>query len=271
MPSRVFVSLPDELRRFLSQDCVADGAKALADEEAADLDELYRLVEQHATQTGATVKLHELLTGSEVVDRCEDPVLDEEGRPLSELDEMRAKSQADENCSIFGPSSVEKPKGLRDGVQRGTPGAAEAGRGSQACALVESGFYTAARFHRVIPSFIAQVGIAADPAVYAKWGNSPIPDDPVKESNKRGTVSFAMRGPDTRSCQIFFNYKDNGPDLDGQGFSPIAVVKAGMEVIDQLVVPTGKGPDQPTLKEQGNAYLDKAFPELSEIVEAKIL
>mmetsp|Transcript_8021 Transcript_8021/g.14597 ORF Transcript_8021/g.14597 Transcript_8021/m.14597 type:complete len:176 (+) Transcript_8021:65-592(+) len=137
--------------------------------------------------------------------------------------------------------------------------------------LVESGFYTSARFHRVIPSFIAQVGIAADPAVYAKWGNSPIKDDPVKESNKRGTVSFAMRGPDTRSCQIFFNYKDNGPDLDGQGFSPIAVVKAGMEVVDQLVVPSGKGPDQPTLKEQGNAYLDKAFPELSEIVEAKIV
>ncbi|OLP97461.1 putative peptidyl-prolyl cis-trans isomerase [Symbiodinium microadriaticum] len=263
MPSRVFVSLPDELRRFLSQDCVAEGAQALADEEAADLDELYRLVEQHAAQTGATVKLHELLAGSEVIDRCEDPVLDEEGRPLSELDEMRAKSQVKD----YDGSGHRKHRPVLLEVH---PDWAPKGceRFKQ---LVESGFYTAARFHRVIPSFIAQVGIAADPAVYAKWGNSPIPDDPVKESNKRGTVSFAMRGPDTRSCQIFFNYKDNGPDLDGQGFSPIAVVKAGMEVIDQLVVPTGKGPDQPTLKEQGNAYLDKAFPELSEIVEAKIL
>ena len=114
------------------------------------------------------------------------------------------------------------------------------------------GFYSSARFHRVIPDFIAQVGIAADPVVYAKWGNSPIKDDPVKESNKRGYVSFAMRGPDTRSCQIFFNYKNNS-DLDGQGFAPIAVVKEGMEVIDQLSIPAGKGPDQPTLKEQGNA------------------
>mmetsp|Transcript_80599 Transcript_80599/g.127306 ORF Transcript_80599/g.127306 Transcript_80599/m.127306 type:complete len:175 (+) Transcript_80599:67-591(+) len=135
--------------------------------------------------------------------------------------------------------------------------------------LVESGFYSQARFHRVIPDFIAQVGIAADPAVYAKWGNSPIKDDPVKESNQRGYVSFAMRGPDTRSCQIFFNYKDNR-DLDGQGFSPIAIVKEGMEVIDKLTVPGGKGPDQPQLKEQGNAYLDSAFPDLSEIVEAKV-
>ena len=135
--------------------------------------------------------------------------------------------------------------------------------------LVESGFYSQARFHRVIPDFIAQVGIAADPGVYAKWGNSPIKDDPVATSNQRGTVSFAMRGPDTRSCQIFFNYKDN-KDLDSQGFSPIAVVKEGMEVIDQLTVPAGKGPDQPTLKENGNKYLDQDFPDLSEIVEAKV-
>mmetsp|Transcript_110992 Transcript_110992/g.264823 ORF Transcript_110992/g.264823 Transcript_110992/m.264823 type:complete len:177 (-) Transcript_110992:71-601(-) len=137
--------------------------------------------------------------------------------------------------------------------------------------LVEVGFYSCARFHRVIPGFIAQVGIAADPAVYAKYGNSPIKDDPVKESNKRATVSFAMRGPDTRSCQIFINYKDNGPDLDSQGFAPIAIVKEGMDVIDQLTVPAGKGPDQPSLKELGNAYLDKTFPDLSEIVSAKVV
>ncbi|CAE7892765.1 unnamed protein product, partial [Symbiodinium sp. KB8] len=108
---------------------VAEGAQALADEEAADLDELYRLVEQHAAQTGATVKLHELLAGSEVIDRCEDPVLDEEGRPLSELDEMRAKSQERayqrmvDGVSLHSVHRVEPAehqKGLRFATNFGT-------------------------------------------------------------------------------------------------------------------------------------------------------
>eukprot|EP00913_Durusdinium_trenchii_P000054 g50.t1 len=109
--------------------------------------------------------------------------------------------------------------------------------------LVESGFYSNARFHRVIPDFIAQVGIAADPAVYAKWGNSPIKDDAETHLGERAT--WVGQSPSW--------WLDH------------------LQVIDELVVPSGKGPDQPTLKEQGNAYLDKAFPELSEIVEAKVL
>mmetsp|Transcript_97679 Transcript_97679/g.174010 ORF Transcript_97679/g.174010 Transcript_97679/m.174010 type:complete len:177 (-) Transcript_97679:27-557(-) len=137
--------------------------------------------------------------------------------------------------------------------------------------LVETGFYSNARFHRVIPNFIAQVGIAGDPKVYAKYANSPIADDPVTVKNEKGTISFAMRGPNTRSCQIFVNYKDNSGDLDGQGFSPIGKVLSGMDVFEALEVPAGKGPDQPTLKEHGNKYLDQDFPNLSEIKEAKIV
>mmetsp|Transcript_60279 Transcript_60279/g.143650 ORF Transcript_60279/g.143650 Transcript_60279/m.143650 type:complete len:176 (+) Transcript_60279:84-611(+) len=136
--------------------------------------------------------------------------------------------------------------------------------------LVKEGFYSDARFHRVIPGFIAQVGIAGDPKVYSKWGYSPIKDDKVATSNARGTVSFAMKGPDTRSCQVFVNYADNG-SLDAQGFSPIAKVKEGMDVIDALTVPPQNGPDQMALKEQGNAYLDAKFPNLSTIVSAKML
>ena len=138
--------------------------------------------------------------------------------------------------------------------------------------LVESSFYSQARFHRVIPGFIAQVGIAADPAVYAKWGNNPIKDDPLVRgvSNTRGMVSFAMRGPDTRSCQVFVNFGDNS-SLDSQGFSPIAKVTKGMDIIDALQ-PMPSGPDQMLLKEQGNRYLDAKFSgQLSEIIEARVL
>mmetsp|Transcript_17800 Transcript_17800/g.32228 ORF Transcript_17800/g.32228 Transcript_17800/m.32228 type:complete len:175 (+) Transcript_17800:72-596(+) len=135
--------------------------------------------------------------------------------------------------------------------------------------LVKEGFYSDARWHRVIPGFIAQVGIAGDPKVYEKWGYTPIKDDKVAVSNTRGTVSFAMKGPNTRSCQIFVNLVNN-ESLDGQGFSPIAKVKEGMDVIDKLVeVPSG--PDQNKYKELGNAYMDANFPHLSTIVSAKAL
>mmetsp|Transcript_26637 Transcript_26637/g.61256 ORF Transcript_26637/g.61256 Transcript_26637/m.61256 type:complete len:175 (-) Transcript_26637:74-598(-) len=135
--------------------------------------------------------------------------------------------------------------------------------------LVKEGYYEDARWHRVIPGFIAQVGICGDPKVYSKWGYSPIDDDKVAVSNSRGTVSFAMKGPNTRSCQIFVNLVNN-QSLDGQGFSPIAKVKEGMDVIDALVeVPSG--PDQNKYKEEGNRYMDANFPNLSTIVSAKML
>ena len=51
--------------------------------------------------------------------------------------------------------------------------------------------------------------MAAEPAVTAAWAKRPIPDDPVAASNARGTVSFAMRGPNTRTTQLFINTVDN--------------------------------------------------------------
>mmetsp|Transcript_20636 Transcript_20636/g.58525 ORF Transcript_20636/g.58525 Transcript_20636/m.58525 type:complete len:201 (+) Transcript_20636:1-603(+) len=137
--------------------------------------------------------------------------------------------------------------------------------------LVECGFYNNARWHRVIAGFIAQVGIAADPEVYKKWGYNPIKDDPVTKSNIRGTVSYAKRNePDARSCQIFVNYTDNSHSLDNTGFAPFAEVISGMEVIDKLQV--SENIDQGMFKEMGNAYLDRECPgKLSEILEAKIV
>src|SRR5262249_55282078 len=83
--------------------------------------------------------------------------------------------------------------------------------------LVKNGFYDDNRFFRVISGFMAQVGLNGDPKVSGVWRDNPIPDDSVKQSNARGMVTFAKAGPNTRTTQIFINYKDNGM-LDRDGF-----------------------------------------------------
>ena len=142
--------------------------------------------------------------------------------------------------------------------------------------LVRSGYFDGVRFFRVIPGFMAQFGIHGDPQVAAAWRDATIPDDPVREHNARGTVSFATAGPGTRTTQLFINYGDNSR-LDGMGFSPFGRVVEGMDVVDRLYggygegAPRGRGPDQSTIQAQGNAYLERAFPELDYVKRAGIV
>src|SRR6202163_1107575 len=46
--------------------------------------------------------------------------------------------------------------------------------------LVRSGYFDDVRFFRVIPGFMAQVGIHGNPGVSAAWTGARIQDDPVK-------------------------------------------------------------------------------------------
>jgi len=141
--------------------------------------------------------------------------------------------------------------------------------------LVKNGFYDGVRFFRVLDGFMAQFGINGDPKVSAAWREARITDDPVRQSNKRGFITYAMAGPDTRTTQVFINYGDNGA-LDKQRFAPFGQVSSGMNVVDALHngygegAPRGQGPDQGRVQMEGNAYLVKNFPRLDFVKKATI-
>lgn len=145
--------------------------------------------------------------------------------------------------------------------------------------LVTTGFFDDARFFRVVPGFVAQFGLPADPAVAASWRERTIPDDEVRTSNARGTLSFARSGPGTRSTQLFINLRDNArlDALNGFGFPPIGRVTAGMDVVEKLYAgygegaPRGGGPVQDSIRLQGNSYLERAYPRLDAILTARIV
>jgi peptidyl-prolyl cis-trans isomerase A (cyclophilin A) len=138
--------------------------------------------------------------------------------------------------------------------------------------LVKVGYYNDAALFRVVKGFMMQFGIHGDPAVSRLWKTARIKDDPPgKQSNGRGTISFAMAGPNTRTTQVFINYVDNGR-LDGMGFTPFGkVVGDGMKVVDAIEgmygegAPMGAGPAQSRIQNEGNAYLKAQFPKLDYI------
>jgi len=141
--------------------------------------------------------------------------------------------------------------------------------------LVKNGFFDNTRFFRVIPDFMVQFGINGDPKLSPAWRNAKIPDDAVKQSNKRGNITFATSGPNSRTTQVFINFKDNA-GLDRQGFAPFGQITSGMDVVDKLYgeygegAPNGRGPDQMRVQSEGNAYLTKDFPKLDFIRKATI-
>jgi peptidyl-prolyl cis-trans isomerase A (cyclophilin A) len=136
--------------------------------------------------------------------------------------------------------------------------------------LVKSGYFDGCRFFRVVPNFIVQFGIAADPAVTRKWKSHALPDDPVKQHNVRGTLVYATAGPNTRTTQLFINLVDNTRSLDGQGFAPFAQVTSGMSAVDSIFPGYGEAPQQPLIESQGNSYLEPKFPKLDYVRKATI-
>jgi peptidyl-prolyl cis-trans isomerase A (cyclophilin A) len=144
--------------------------------------------------------------------------------------------------------------------------------------LVKNGFYDGVVFYRVVPNFMVQFGISGNPKIEAAWAHASLRDDPLKQGNKRGRITYAMTSqPNSRGTQVFINFKDNS-FLDGQGFAAFGEVTEGMDVVDKLYSgygdmqeQGGHGPSVGKFETEGNAYLTKNFSQLDSIKTAKIL
>jgi peptidyl-prolyl cis-trans isomerase A (cyclophilin A) len=139
--------------------------------------------------------------------------------------------------------------------------------------LVRHHFYDNATIFRAVPGFVVQFGISTYPAVTKAWRDANLKDDPVTQSNKKGYITFATAGPNTRTTQVFINLKDN-TGLDRQGFAPFAVVDGdGMNVVEMFYDQYGDnaGIDQSKIETEGDAYLDKNFPKLDKIKSATLV
>jgi len=129
--------------------------------------------------------------------------------------------------------------------------------------LLDDNFFKDAKFFRVVEDFIVQFGI---PAIPANQRKNSIKDDPVTQTNARGTLTYATSGANTRTTQMFINTRKGGNKfLDGQGFSPIGVVIKGMDLVDEIYGGYKEKPGQGQIQNKGNTYLDKEFPLLSYI------
>lgn len=138
--------------------------------------------------------------------------------------------------------------------------------------LVEDGFYDDAAFFRVVPNFVVQFGIAGTPSNNVKW-DTPIRDDPVKVSNRAGTLVYATSGPNSRTTQVFINYVPNA-GLDRQGFAPFGQIDAaGLAIVEKVFNPTPASPqgvDQTQYKARGNAWIRQKYPGVTFITKATV-
>ncbi len=143
--------------------------------------------------------------------------------------------------------------------------------------LVKIGYFNKSYFYRALKGFVVQWGLNGDPQVSKDWSVLTIKDDPPKEKNRRGTVSFAQtEEPNSRTTQVFINLADN-PALDEQRFVPFGEVIEGMNVVDSFYMdygdgpPRGEGPDAKIVLDVGNDYIEHRFNKLDMIKKAQIV
>ena len=143
--------------------------------------------------------------------------------------------------------------------------------------LVRVGYFDQSRFFRVIRGKWRNSALTVTPA-YQTPGARTIPDDPPRKSNVRGTIAFAFAVPNGRATQLFINLRNNSATHDREPFVPIGRVVDGMEVADALFADYGESAGggirankQQPLFDEGNSYLNRSFPRLDFIRDAKLV
>ena len=108
----------------------------------------------------------------------------------------------------------------------------------------------------------------------ARWLNSPIKDDPVRQSNTAGMINFADAGPNTRSTELVFMLGDNTKQ-DKKGFAPFGKITsaAGLATARAIFNPTPNntgGIDQGKYVQDGNPWIRRAYPGVNFILGAAV-
>lgn len=192
----------------------------------------------------------------------------------TKTEEDKAVSKKSEQAPPRFYAKFETTKGdfilevVRDWAPRGTDRFYE---------LLQDKYYDGSRFFRVRPGFIVQFGISKDPKQSELWRQLKLPDDPVKQKNLKGYVSYAMAGPGSRTTQVFVNLANNSA-LDSSGFAPFARVVEGMDVVEKLYAGYGEvqalgggGPDSQKIEGLGEEYLARNFSRLDKINQVTIV
>ena len=142
--------------------------------------------------------------------------------------------------------------------------------------LARAGYFDDSRFYRVVYGFVAQFGIAGDPAIARLWSQRTLRPDSARVPNARGTLTYAQYKPTDRTTNLFINLHDNR-NLDSLGFTPIGRVVQGMEVADSLSSGYGEltmaDPplgDGKRLYRESNKYMDAEYPKLDRILKITV-
>lgn len=142
--------------------------------------------------------------------------------------------------------------------------------------LVKYGFYNNALFYRAVPNFVVQFG-SSDTTSVNQWSKFKIPDEKVFYSNKKGTISFARAGKESRGTELFINLRNN-PRLDTmqyegvEGFPAFGDVINGQDVVESIY--SGYGDNTMNLLDTMYSNRSKflhQFPKLDSITKAYIV
>ena len=137
--------------------------------------------------------------------------------------------------------------------------------------LTQAGLWKTQRFYRVLPGNLVQFGLNTLPAEKQHLA-TVLHDEPVRQSNRRGTLVFTSNGPHTRNLSMLINLRDN-TENDVKGQAPIGKVIFGLDVVEGLhsygeMAPVGSGPNMAQLTNEGVPYLTRLFPSMDYIREA---